>query len=72
MLGRKKGAFSFNHSLHTSFFEVMLNYGRGEGLVGDVLKRFGDLDSIFCPSSSDKLDSIMNVGRGKLCWMTTR
>ena len=48
------------------------NCNGGEGLVGDSFERFGDLDCIFCLSSGDKMDSMADIGRGKLCWMTTR
>ena len=47
------------------------NCGWGEGLVGDVAESFGDLNSIFCLVSGDKMDSMTNIGRGKLEWATT-
>jgi hypothetical protein len=43
-----------------------------EGLVGDVAKSFGDLNCIFCLLRGDKVDSMANIGWGKLCWMTIR
>ena len=43
------------------------NCSGGEGLVGDSFERFGDLDCIFCLSSGDKMDSMMDIGKGKLC-----
>jgi hypothetical protein len=66
MFDRKKGALSFNHSIHNSFFQATSNCSVGEGLVGNILKRFGDLDCIFCLSSGNKIDSMTDVGRGKL------
>ena len=72
MLGRKKRAFFFDHSLHTSFFKVLPNCSGGKGLVGDIFERFGDLNCIFCLSSSDKMDDITDIGGGKLCWVATK
>ena len=46
---------------------MSLNCSGGEGLVGDSFEQFGDLDCIFCLSSGDKMDSIADIGRGKLC-----
>ena len=46
---------------------MSLNCSEGEGLVDDSFKRFGDLDCIFCLSSGDKMDSMANISRGKLC-----
>ena len=43
----------------------------GEGFIDDAGEGFGDLDSIFCPLSGDEMDGIMNIGGGKLLWMTT-
>ena len=48
------------------------NCSGGEGLVGDSFERFGDLDCIFCLSSGDKIDSMLDIGREKLCWTITR
>ena len=45
---------------------------RGERLVGDVLKSFGDLDSIVNLSRCDKMLSIVNIERGKLERVTNR
>jgi hypothetical protein len=33
-----------------------VNYTGGEGLVGDVVKSFGDLNCIFCLLRGDKVD----------------
>ena len=46
---------------------MLLNYSGGEGLVGDSFERFGDLNCIFCLSSGNKIDSIADIGRIKLC-----
>ena len=39
----------------------MYSFG-GEGLAGDILKRFGDLDSILSLLGGDKVEGIANVG----------
>ena len=44
----------------------MTNYIRMEGLVGDSWESFGDLDSILCLITRDKVDSMVNIDRGKL------
>jgi hypothetical protein len=44
----------------------MSNCSGEEGLVGDILKRFGDLNCIFCLSNNNKIDSMTDVGKGKL------
>ena len=51
---------------------MLSNCSGGEGLVGDSSERFDDLDCIFCLSNDDKMDSMVDIGRGKLCWMTTK
>jgi hypothetical protein len=51
---------------------VEANCTGGEGLVGDIVKSFGDLDCIFCLLRGDKMDSIADSGWGKLSWTTTR
>jgi hypothetical protein len=71
MSGRKKGAFGLDHSLHTSFFKVGTNCAGGEGLIDDVGKEFGNLNSIFCLLSGEEVDSIADIGGGKLLWTTT-
>ena len=71
MLGREKGAFGLDYSLHTSFLQMEADCTWGEGLVDDIAKSFGHLNCIFCLSSSDKMDSMAFVGWGKLLWTTT-
>ena len=66
MSGREKRAFGLDHSLHTSFFVVKTNCAGGERLIDDVGEGFGNLDSIFCPSSGDEADGTMDIGGGKL------
>jgi hypothetical protein len=51
---------------------VEANCTGGEGLVGDVVKSFDDLNCIFCLLRGDKMDSMANIGWGKLCWTTIR
>ena len=46
---------------------MLLNCSGGEGPIGDSFERFDDLDCIFCLFSGDKMDSMANIGRGKLC-----
>jgi hypothetical protein len=38
------------------------NCARGEELVGNVVKSFGDLNCIFCLLRGDKMDSMANIG----------
>ena len=57
--------FGLDHSLHASFFEVKTSGARGERLIDDFGEGFGDLDSIFCPLSEDKMDGMADIGRGK-------
>ena len=40
---------------------MMYSFG-GEGLAGDILKRFGDLDSILSLLGGDKVEGIVIVG----------
>ena len=49
-----------------------MNSAGGERLVDNGPEGFGDLDCIFCPSTSDEMDPMANIGRGKLGWTTTR
>ena len=69
MSGREKRVFGLDHSLHTSIFQVKVNCTSREGLVGDVGKCFGYLNSIFSFSRGDQVLSMANVGGGKLGWM---
>ena len=70
MSGREKRAFGLDHSLHASFFEVQTNGARGEGFMDDAGEGFNDLNSIFCPLSGDEMDGMVDIGGGKLLWMT--
>ena len=63
MSSRDRGVFGLDYCLHTTVFQVKANSGRGEWLVDDVSKCFGDLDCIFSLLERDKIDSMMNVGR---------
>ena len=51
---------------------MLSNCSGGEGLVGDSFKWFGNLNCIFCLSSGDKMDSMIDISGIKLCWMITR
>ena len=44
---------------------------REEGLIGDIAESFSDLDCIFCLANGDTVNSIMNIDKGELRWMTT-
>jgi hypothetical protein len=46
--------------------EVSTSCLRGERLVGEVLKRLGDLDSIINLARADKTLCIANIGGGEL------
>ena len=46
MLGEKR-TFFLHHSLHASLLQVTTDGLGGDGLVLDILKGFGNLDSIF-------------------------
>ena len=71
MLGREKGVFSLDHSLHARLFQVLMNCVWGEGLINDIIgQSFGDLDCIFCFVRSDQMDGMADIGRRKLGWMT--
>ena len=51
---------------------MMSNCSGGKGLVGDIFKKFDDLNCIFCLFSSDKMDGMTDIGREKLCWAATK
>ena len=63
--------FGLDYSLQPSLFQVVANGIRVEKLVDDVGKLLGHLNSILCFMSRDEINSMMNVGRGKLGWTTT-
>ena len=44
----------------------------GEGFIDDIDKSFSHLDCILHLSRGDKIDSMLNIGREKFGWMTTR
>ena len=71
MLGREKGVFSLDHSLHARLFQVLMNCVWGEGLVNDIGQSFGDLDCIFCFVRSNQMDGMADIGRRKLEWTTS-
>jgi hypothetical protein len=68
----EKRVFGFNHSLHASLFYVEVSCSGEKGLVGDIVEGFGDLNSIFCLPQGNKIDSMMDVNRGKCFWTTTK
>ena len=71
MSSRKNGVFGLDHSLHTRFLQVKTNCIGREGLVDDIGKCFGHLDSIFSSARGDEMLGMMDVGRGKLGRMTS-
>jgi hypothetical protein len=71
MLGRKERAFGLDYCLHPSFFEMKVNCAGREGLVDNIAESIGDLDSIFCLMSGDKMDGMADIRGGKLGWMAT-
>jgi hypothetical protein len=44
----------------------------GEGFIDDVGESFGHLACILCLSRGNKMDGMLNIGRGKFGWTTTR
>ena len=69
---REKGVFLLHHILHTSFPKVTMDCLGRDGVVLDVLKCLGDLDSILSLFSSNKMNSMTHVSRSNNGWMTTR
>ena len=70
-LGEKR-VFLLHHSLHTSFSKVTA-YGLGRyGVVLDILKCFGNMDSILSLSRSNKMNGMSHVSGGNDGWMTPR
>ena len=49
---------------------MVTNDIRMERLVNDIGECFGHLDSTLCLVSSNKVDSMVNIGRKKLGWTT--
>ena len=66
MSRRENRAFGLDYSLHTRFLQVKVDCTGQQGLVDDVDKSFGHLNSILSSSRGDEMLSMMNVGRGKL------
>jgi hypothetical protein len=58
--------FGLDYRFHTNLFQVTVNHIRMESLIGDGGESFGHLDSIFCLVTGDPMDSMANIGRGKL------
>ena len=71
MSGKEERVFGLDHSPHASFFEMKMSGAGGERLIDDIGGGFGDLNSMFCPLSGDKMDGMTDIGEGKLLWMTT-
>jgi len=63
--------FLLHHSLHTSFLQVTTDGLGRDGMVLDILKGLGDLDSILSISSTKKPNSILHISRRNDGWMTT-
>ena len=71
MMLEKKRAFLLHHSLHTSFLQVTTDGLGRDGMVLDILKGLGNLDSILSLSSTKKLNSMSHISRRNDGWMTT-
>ena len=67
----KKRAFLLHHSLHTSFPQVTMDGLGRDGMVLDILKGLGDLDSILSLSSTNKLNSMSHISGRNDGWTTT-
>ena len=72
MFSREDWPFLLHHRLHALFLLVVLNGLGRERLVGEVLKRFGHLDSIISLSNANKSNGMTNIGVRKLGRTTTR
>ena len=66
MFGSENRAFELDHSLYTSFFQVLVDSIGREGLVDDIGKGFGHLDRSFSPASRDEMLSMVDADRRKL------
>jgi hypothetical protein len=62
----EKWSFLLDYSLYAMLSEIAASCLRGERLVGDVLKRFGDLNSILDLSRANKTLGIADIRGGKL------
>ena len=65
LLGQKR-LFLLGYSLHSSASKCSLYCFHMKECVGHVLQNFGDLSGIFSLLRSDKMNSILGVGRWKL------
>ena len=65
VLGEKR-PFSLHHSLHPSLAQVSADCFSREGFLNDILKVFGDLNSIFSFLGGDKVNNMAGVGWGEL------
>ena len=70
IFGSEKRVFGLDHSLHTSFFQVLVDSIGRERLVDDIGEGFGHLDGSFSPASRDEILSIVDVGKRKLGGVT--
>ena len=70
MMLEKKRVFLLHHSLHTNFLQVIMDGLGRDGMVLDILKGLGDLDSILSLSSTKKLNSMSHISRRNDGWMT--
>jgi len=72
MVLTEKRPLPLHHSLHPSLTQVTMNSLSRERLVDNVTNCFGDLDSIFSLSGSDKMNCMTSVGWGELGRVTTQ
>jgi hypothetical protein len=71
MPNREKRMFGLNYSLHARLFQVLVDCIGVERLIDDIGECLGHLDSILSLASRDEMDSMVNIGRRKLGWMTS-
>ena len=67
----KKRVFLLHYSLHTSFLQVTADGLGRDGMVLDILKGLGDLDSILSLSSTKESNSLVHISRRNDGWTTT-
>ena len=50
---------------------MLADYVGVEGFIDDICEGLGYLDSILCLASRDEVKSMVNIGWGKLGWLTS-
>ena len=62
---RERGIWSLPQPSY-ELFKVKMNCARGERLINNVCEGFGNLNSIFWLLTEEEMDSMVNIGGGKL------